>query len=143
MKCVTNVRSATRHTEPPETKFHERDEDLGEDAAVWPLADSKYRVCVSVGSETLTTSLLLGCCSKETYEAYYKELEGAQGTERRAFTIHGNDLFVTVYVAVGNYVMDYTAVLRSGASARALHRALGYRGLCPHGLVTVNVNEGN
>lgn len=117
------------------------DEEEG-DQALWPPAERKYRRGVADGNTTQSTSLDLGCCSKQTYDAYCQEIRALHWAKIGASKIHGEGLFVTENVMEGKYVMGYTGNRRSGASARALHRAMYTRGLCPHGLVTVNVDDG-
>lgn len=117
------------------------DEDADDDA-LWPLADGRCRVCVTDGSDVLQTSLDASTCSKKTYKVYLEEIKGMYGAEKRPSDIHGHGLFVKKDVPAGCSIIEYTGIRRSGASARALHRAFDYRGLCPNGLVSVSVDKG-
>lgn len=85
---------------------------------------------------------ILDTAPKKTFAAYPKELEGLHGTEKLPSKIHGDGLFVTKDVGSGKYIMAYIVISRSGASARALHRAFDYRNLCSNDRVKVNVDDG-
>lgn len=89
----------------------------------------------------LGLQLLLGRHVPCVLKGDRREIEGLHGTETRESKIHGRGVFVTEDVEGGEYVMEYTGIRRSGPSARALHRALDYRRLSLHGLVTVNVDS--
>lgn len=65
------------------------------------------------------------------------------GAEKRPSSIHGHGLFAITDVPAGKFLIEYTGMRRSGASATALHRAFDYRHRYPDGLVSVNVDKGD
>lgn len=94
--------------------------------ALWPPADTKYRVCVPSPTSVLYTSLDRTTCSERTYAAYLKQLRGMFGAEKRPSSIHRSGLFAVKAVPAGKFLIEYTGIRRTGASARALHRAFDY-----------------
>lgn len=84
--------------------------------ALWPPADSNYRMCATDGGEVLETSLDLSTCCKETYDAYVKQIAELYGAEKKASSINGDGLFVTKDGPTGKYIVEYTGIRCSGAS---------------------------
>lgn len=126
--------------------MREEDDDGDTEAwirALWPRADSKYRMCTTDGQHFLDTSLDATTCSRTTYAAYLELIKDIYGAEKKPSPIQGQGIFVTKDVPAEKFVIEYTGIRRSGASAKSLNRAFDYRELCPHGLVSVYVDEGD